>query len=155
METQLIAEQLELIFFGKQEWKGHAWHGPSVMNTLSGITPEQSQNKLPHSHSIVELVMHMTAWRKFVTEKLLGNDSYHVSDEMNFPVPTSWSEALNDLQQSQTKLVTAIKNFPDSKLSDLLSGSKYKYQFRTMLQGIIHHDLYHIGQIALLKKNEC
>jgi uncharacterized damage-inducible protein DinB len=152
METQLLAEQLEFIFHGKPEWKGHAWHGPSVMETLRDVTDVQSQNKLPDSHSIIELVLHMTAWRKFVTQKLLGNDNYQVSEVENFPTPTTWKEVLNNLRLSQADLVETVKIFPESQLSDLAQGSRYKYNFRTMLQGIIHHDLYHIGQIALLKK---
>lgn len=152
METQRIAEQLEFIFRGKPEWKNHAWHGPSVMDTLSDITPEQSQNRLPNSHSIIELVLHMTVWRKFVLQKLMGNDSYRVSDAENFPQSTTWHEALINLEQSQTELIAAMKDFPESRLSDSVQGSHYKYPFRTMLEGIIHHDLYHTGQIALLKK---
>jgi hypothetical protein len=49
----------------KQTFEKGAWHGPSVKEGLQGITEEQALQKLPHTHSILELVGHMTAWRHF------------------------------------------------------------------------------------------
>jgi uncharacterized damage-inducible protein DinB len=129
-----------------------AWHGPSVKEVLEGITPEQSQKKLPGSHSIIELVAHMTSWRIFVLKKLQGEQEYTVSDEMNFPAATNWTTALAALDESQLKLLEAIEKFDDTKLYQVVPHGSHTYTFYTLLHGIIHHDLYHTGQIILMKK---
>ena len=130
----------------------NAWHGPSVKEVLSDITPEQSLKRLDRTHSIIELVAHMTSWRIFVIRKLEGDIDYKVEDDKNFPAESDWTKALKDLYASQAQLVELVKNFPSVKLSDIVPHGSYKYSYYTLVHGIIHHDLYHIGQIALIKK---
>lgn len=130
-----------------------AWHGPAVMEVLADIDEEMSLSRLPNTHSIIELTTHMTAWRTFAIKKLQGDRGYIVSDAMNFPEPTGWLTALKGLQESQVKLLKELDQFSDSKLDKLIPHDAYKCTFSTLLHGIIHHDLYHIGQIALIKKS--
>lgn len=85
-------------------------------------------------------------------EKLRGNDSFELSEEQNFPKETGWSQALANLEQSQHNLITALESTPDERLQQVVPNRKFK--FYTMLHGIIHHDLYHTGQIVLLKKSQ-
>ena len=92
----------------------------------------------------------MTAWKTFVTEKLQGNESFDVSEEMNFPTSKSLSEAVNSLQKSQEKLLQSLKQFPAERLTEVVPNRPYK--FFTMIHGVIHHDLYHLGQIVLIKR---
>lgn len=125
------------------------WYGPSVMDTLKGISAEAANNRLPNSHSIIEIVLHMTAWRTFVTQQLKGNP-IELSDQENFPNPTVWEEALAGLNKSQTELLDALKAFPEERLNDKVPLREYRFHF--MLNGIVQHDVYHTGQIALLKK---
>ncbi len=130
-----------------------AWHGPAVMEVLSDIDEKSAQLRLPNTHNIIELVGHMTAWRTFVVKKLQGDRGYKVSDAMNFPEPTGWLTALKELKKSQAELVKELDQFPDSKLEELIPHDAYKCTFSTVLHGIMHHDLYHIGQISLIKKS--
>jgi hypothetical protein len=109
-------------------------------------------NRLPGTHSIIELVAHMTSWRIFVIKKLEGDSGYTVGDETNFPQATDWGKTSKDLDESQSGLLTAIEKFPDEKLSHLVEGVTSKYTYYTLIHGIIHHDLYHIGQIKLISK---
>ena len=125
------------------------WYGPSVMDTLKDITPQKATNRLPESHSIVELVCHMTSWRNFVTDQLLGKPR-EVSEDENFPKPGSWDEALTGLRKSQVDLLNALDSFPENRLNEKVPLREYRFHF--MLNGIVQHDIYHIGQIALLKK---
>ncbi|HMP98341.1 MAG TPA: DinB family protein [Cyclobacteriaceae bacterium] len=134
----------------KHTYEKNAWHGPAVMETLAGIDAKDAQKKVGDSHSIIELVAHMTAWRNYVTEKLKGNASFELSDEQNFPKVKNWSEALKQLAQSQQELIQALEATPDERLNEKVPNREFK--FYTMLQGIIHHDLYHLGQIQLMKK---
>ena len=144
MPIKMMAKQLDRVF------NGPAWHGPSIVETLEKITQENAQNHFKNSHTIIQLIGHMTTWRKFVTEKLKGNDSYDVIDEMNFHVPGSLEETIQQLLSSHQELMAAIKEFPEEKLKDKVPTREYSFQ--TMLHGILHHDLYHLGQIALLNR---
>jgi uncharacterized damage-inducible protein DinB len=130
-----------------------AWHGPTVMEVLADIDEKSAQFRLLKTHSIIELVTHMTAWRIFVVKKLQGDRAYMVSDSMNFPEPTGWLTVLKELKQSQAALLKELDQFSDSKLDELMPHDAYKCTFSNVLHGIIHHDLYHIGQIALIKKS--
>lgn len=131
-------------------FQGPAWHGPSILESLENITPQQALHKISGSHSIIELVAHMTTWRNFVAKRLSGNSTYEVSDADNFPSLTDWNSAVDKLKESQTNLLTALKAFPESKLFTTVPTRKY--DFYTMLHGIVQHDVYHTGQIILLKK---
>ena len=145
-------ELKHLIKMLQHTYERNAWHGPAVKEALENLTDADAQKKLPGSHSIIELVAHMAAWRVFVIKKLQGNTEYNVTDEMNFPTPTEWSKVVEELDASQARLLEALKGFDSSKLYDPVPHGSYNYNFYTLLHGIIHHDLYHTGQIVLIKK---
>ena len=107
---------------------------------------------MSNAHSIVELVLHMTSWRKFTTRRLSGDNDFEITDETNFPQPDTWKEALNDFQQSQLQLIEAVKKFPKEKLYEICPSKFHKYTYYTLMHSIIQHDVYHLGQIALLNK---
>lgn len=145
-----MSELKKIINTLKHTYEKDAWHGPSVKETLADVSSDIIYNKLGNSHSIIELVTHMTAWRNYVIEKLKGNDGFELSDEQNFPAEKDWKRALANLEKSQEELIRALEVTPDERLHQIVPNRKFK--FYTMLHGIIHHDLYHTGQIVLLKK---
>ncbi len=146
-EIERIVRLLEKTF-DKQPW-----YGDSMMTTLSGVDPGIANLKHGPTHSIIELVVHMVSWRTFVTKRLLGEDTFQVTDETNFPTPGSWDSAMNELQASQKSLIDALKKFPEERLAELVPNATHKYTFYTLIHGGIQHDIYHLGQIALLKKS--
>lgn len=143
-QKEIILRQLERTF------NGPAWHGPSVVETLDKISKTTASNSFKDSHTIIQLIAHMATWRKFVVERLNGNTTYEVSEEMNFPSPADLQSAIEELKSTQQSLLQAIKNFPEEKLRDKVNTREYSFQ--TMLHGILHHDLYHLGQITLLNR---
>ena len=72
---------------------------------------------------------------------------------MNFPEPTGWLTALKRLEESQAILLQELDQFDDRKLDELMPHDAYTCTFSNLFHGIIHHDLYHLGQIALIKKS--
>lgn len=131
-------------------YNGKAWHGPSVKEVLKDIDDHSCKKKIGDSHSIVQLVLHMVAWRTFVTKRLLGNSIFELTDEQNFPSETDWASALQQLEESQAELLKAIETISSEKLWEEVANRKY--DFFILLHGIIHHDIYHIGQIQLINK---
>jgi uncharacterized damage-inducible protein DinB len=141
----------------QQTYDGQPWHGSSVMSTLQNISVSQAYaHPLPDCHSIAELVKHVTAWRIFVWEKLRGNANYDISTpEQDWPVTVdkteaSWQQSLVALEVSQQKLLEILSKAKDEKLAETVPGREYNFYF--LLHGIIQHDLYHLGQMAMLKK---
>lgn len=129
----------------------NAWHGPAVLEVLEDLSAVQAEQRIGNSHSIIELIVHMTAWRNFVCEKLEGNATYDIeTDEMDFPSTKNLKTAIQELKASQKRLLKLLEQTPVEKLEEKVPGRPFK--FKVMLNGIIHHDLYHTGQIVLLKK---
>ena len=148
METEIS----NLVSLLRKTFEKGAWHGPSVTEALADVTESEAAWNLPDTHSIIELVGHMQAWRAYAIQKLSGNKIFTVSDEMNFPASDSWRITLAQLNESQRALIAAIEKFPPSALRDPVPGTTSPLDFYTLLHGIVHHDLYHTGQIMLIKK---
>ncbi len=142
----------------KRNWEGPMWHGNTINETLKDISWEKAFKKPDgFSHNIYEYVKHMCCWRKFVLEYLKGNDTYPVEINSETDWITkyeanelSWLEALNELETSQNELVNAFGNFTDDRLEEKVPGKKFNWY--VMIHGLVHHDIYHSAQIAILKK---
>lgn len=146
-EIERIVRMLEKTF------EKQPWYGLSIKQTLNDIDPAIVDVRHGNTHSIAELVVHMTSWRTFATKRILGDDAYEVADDMNFPKPGTWDEAIKKLQISQQALVEAVKLFPEDRFGELVPSKTQKYTYYTLLHGIIQHDIYHLGQIAYIKKS--
>jgi len=147
METKRLASQL------RRSYEGTAWHGPSLKELLDGVTAGQASAKpVPGAHSIWELVLHITAWVREALEVVEGKAYQTLAGEKDWPPVTGeWQATLNELESVSHALVSAIKEMPDEKL-DQLTGEGGKYNFYFLLHGVVQHNLYHAGQIALLKR---
>jgi uncharacterized damage-inducible protein DinB len=148
----MATEIQDLISLLTKTFEKGAWHGPCVKETLDKISPEESLSRLPDTHSIIELVAHMTSWKIYVSKKLRGDADYKVRDEMNFPQPTGWSGTVRALDESQQQLLDSLQSFPPRKLQEQVPWTEEPLTYYALVHGIIHHDLYHTGQIVLIKK---
>ena len=148
-ERDRIVDQLDRAF------EGEAWHGPSVLEVLEGMTWKKAVEKpVPDAHSVWEIVLHMTAWEEVVRRRLLG-ETVNLTDEQDWPPAANpsqagWSRALEALRAGHARLREIAAGITDNEL-DSSPGGKYSTRY-VLLHGIIQHDLYHAGQIAVLKK---
>lgn len=141
---------------------GDPWHGSSVMRILEGVTAEHAAWRPPNgAHSIWELVLHMTGWRNEVADRIRGKpagdpeagDYPAVGD----PTAARWKAALDAFHAAHRRLVDVARALPEQQLyratNDLRDGAggtgATAYE---LLHGIVQHDAYHAGQIALLKR---
>ncbi len=143
-EIERIVDQMERTFDGK------AWHGPSVMQILKGITANQASAQVaPETHTIREIVEHLASWKRIIRRRM--NAPVRVTPAQDWPAPHgSWTDAVRQLQQAHREFVTAVSRLPVSRLNSRVPGKGH--DFYTALHGMVQHDLYHAGQIALLKK---
>jgi uncharacterized damage-inducible protein DinB len=149
-EVKRIDDQLRRAF------DGEAWHGPSVLELLKDVSAEQAAtHPIDGVHSIWELALHIAAWENVARKRIVENVPFDPTDEENFPAVTdtsasAWQSAVEDVKRNHEALRTAIAALDDSELSAIVPGTPYSVYF--MLHGVVQHDLYHAGQIALLKK---
>lgn len=148
-EAALIADQLRRAFYGE------AWHGPALIELLADVDACTAAAKpLENAHSIWELVLHIAAWDNAAMVRLDGEKGQPTGVD-NFP-PVSkvtegaWRKTVAAAKQTHGKLVKTVAKLPDSRLRDRVPGKRY--DFYHMLHGIAQHELYHAGQIAILKK---
>jgi uncharacterized damage-inducible protein DinB len=151
-ETARLADQIRRAF------EGEAWHGDSIFELLKGVNAETAAaHPIKDAHSIWELALHIAAWDGAV-RKRAGGVAVELPDEENFPPVQdksegAWRKAIEHLNRTHDELVKAVAAFPDSRLDDRVPGKTESYHnFFYMFSGIVQHELYHAGQIALLKK---
>jgi uncharacterized damage-inducible protein DinB len=144
-----IADQLRRAFEGK------AWHGPALLELLKDVDAARAAEKLlPNVHSIWELVMHIAAWDGAVLRRL-GGEKLQLKGSENFPrlagLPeAAWRKAMARVKRTHDELVKTVEGLTEKRLRERVPGKRY--DFYHMLHGVAQHELYHAGQIAILKK---
>ena len=152
MSTEL--ERLESQI--QRSFEGPAWHGPSVLEALQGITPEAAHaHPVAGAHSIWELVLHLAGTYELVLRRLSGEDAQLAPHQDWPPVPpptaSSWHDAVRSLQERNERVRGAVLRFDADRLDHPLSAGA-PYTAYTQFIGITQHDLYHAGQIAILRR---
>jgi hypothetical protein len=139
-------------------YRKQAWHGPNLRGSLRGVTAGQaSWRPAPARHCIWEIALHAAYWKYAVRRRLRGETkgSFPLKGSNWFRVPASlddkgWKVDLAILEQEHLQLRKAIEELPPDQLFKLSPGSKHKNV--TLIWGIASHDIYHAGQIQLLKR---
>jgi uncharacterized damage-inducible protein DinB len=148
-EVKFVMDQLRTTF------SGDSWHGPSVMRTLEGIDVAQAEARpLGERHTIWELVDHMTFWLEEVYKALRAREAPRPEKVMDWPRMGSseeqWRESVRRLEAAVNMLLDELATWNTKDLEKTVAGADYSY--RQMLHGAVHHNLYHAGQIAILKR---
>ena len=151
-ETARLADQIRRAF------EGNAWHGDSVLELLADVDAKAAAaHPIKGAHSIWELLLHIEAWDKATVTRAQGKAT-QPSGEKNFPPveeksEAAWARALEQLKKSHKALVETVAAFPDARLPEQVPGkTETYYNYFYLFSGIVQHELYHAGQIALLKK---
>jgi uncharacterized damage-inducible protein DinB len=155
-EVERIVDQL------KREYDGDPWHGSPLLAILEGVSAAHAAAKpLPNAHSIWELVLHVTAWKNEVKKRLSGAPATEPEEgdwpAVGKPTEARWEEARGKLKLAHEQLLSAVRKLPEDQLfkptndpRDRPLGTGVSYY--VLLHGIVQHDVYHAGQIAMLKK---
>ena len=146
----------KLVFQFDNVFNGTPYYGDSIKKIIDQLDPTQANNSINEGHSIAQIIKHMIAWRQYAIEHLKGNEEYDIvlgSDvdwaKTIVSSPSEWNELKEEFEQSHKSLVELLKQKEDNWLSTKMPGKVFSYNI--MLKGIIQHDLYHIGQVNLLK----
>jgi hypothetical protein len=148
LDVEILAEQISRAF------RGESWHGPSVMEVLAGVSAsDAAAHPIAGAHSIWEIVLHMASGYGLVLARVRGESPELQEDEAWPPVPDAspgtWGESQRALEKLNQELVEAVRAFPPEQLSRELGS---EFTAFTQFCGAPQHDLYHAGQIVILKK---
>jgi uncharacterized damage-inducible protein DinB len=150
-EILQIAEQL------RDAYEGEPWFGRSISSILNEIDEAIVFKKTADQHSILELLWHMITWKEFTLSRLRNDDELPIKyfEENDWRMldhsdKALWQQGLQEFSKLHNELVEIIRQQNDELLFQRVRDRKY--DFRKLLYGIVQHDIYHLGQIAYIKK---
>lgn len=139
----------------RRAFEGNAWHGPALLELLSEVKSEDAAaHPIAAVHSIWEIVLHIGAWKNACKRRLEG-DRAQLTDTEDWPIvkqttSEKWQDAKDNLLKNHQQLLEAISRLDERRLdTPVIEGMSSVY---ITLQGVVQHDLYHAGQIAILKR---
>ena len=150
-----IAQLLALI---DSAYDRRSWHGPNLRGSLRGVTPSQAAwRPAPTRHNIWELTVHAAYWKYVGARRLTrakrgsfdlkGSNWFERSAE---PTAAAGRADLQLLEQSHRTFRAVIADLTPRDLARTPAGSEFSNV--ALITGVAAHDLYHAGQIQLLKR---
>ena len=141
-----------------QAFQCKSWHGTTLKGSIRGLTVDMATwRPTSDRHNIWELILHTAYWKYIVRRRLIRDKtSRFARSPSNWPAlpQDTTAELLKDditlLQSEHDQLMVAIEDFPPSQLDRCAPESNWT--FAEHIHGAAAHDLYHAGQIQLLKK---
>ena len=135
-----------------------SWHGTNLRGSLRGVTREEAARRIQAGrHNIWELVVHAAYWKYDIRRRLTGEKAHSFAIEgSNFwtrpleGTPGEWRRDLRLLEDEHARLRVAVAAFPASRWARQAPGKPFN--FAGLVRGIAAHDLYHAGQIQLLRR---
>ena len=149
-ELKIYAAQLN------ENFTGEPWFGRNIQAILKEINEDIASQKPNGQHSILELLYHMINWRLFTINRLEKSSATVKSFEENdwqvldHQDKSLWQKGIEQLNDTQQRLLNLINTMKDEDLQSPVH--ERDYENRTLINGIIQHDIYHLGQIAYIKK---
>ena len=151
-------EVLQLLQIINETYDQRAWHGTNLRGSIRGLAVEQaSWRPSPARHNIWEVVVHCAYWKYIVRRRILGGKkgSFPLKGSNWFKRPVdqtdaAWRADIHLLEETHQTLRDAIAGLKSSDLKKKPFGSKWTNL--QIISGIASHDLYHAGQIQLLKR---
>ncbi len=151
--TELLLGLLDEAFDKK------AWHGPNLRGAVRGLSAEEAAwRPAPDRHNVWETMVHAAYWKYAVRRRLTGEKrgSFALQGSNWFerpkgaPSEAAWRDDVSLLVAEHEKLREVVAVFPARLLQRRSSGSRFSNL--ALIRGVAAHDLYHAGQIQLLKR---
>jgi uncharacterized damage-inducible protein DinB len=150
-ETQSIIRNLQ------NTLSGEPWFGRAAYLIMDEVDADKVYTK-PNGteHSLIELLYHMNTWATFTLLQLKNAPAEEIKaaesmDWREIDAGThTWKKGMDELKDIHQQIVAILETKTDEFLSEMVTGRKFNYRF--MLNGLIQHNIYHLGQVAYLKK---
>jgi len=154
-----IAPEISLLLrIIDEAYEKKAWHGPNLRGSIRSVElQEVAWRPGPSRHNIWEIVVHTAYWKYAVRRRILGEKrgSFPLKGSNWFIRPASlteedWREDIALLEDMHRKMRAPVAGFSPKDLQKTPRGSKVTNA--SIIYGIALHDVYHAGQIQLLKR---
>ncbi len=136
-----------------EAYRKKTWHGPNLRQSIRGVSAKQAAWRPgPGRHNIWEVTLHAAYWKYAVRRRIEGGKrgSFSLKGSNFFARPekgnlseTAWSSDKKLLEREHRSLCTSV-----GKLLRKPRAAKFLRQ----LYGVAFHDIYHAGQIRLLRR---
>ena len=141
-----------------ESYEKKAWQGPNLRGSLRGVTAKQAAwRPSPGRHNIWELVLHAAYWkyavRRMLTHERRGAFPAKGSNwfaRTTTPTEAAWRVDRALLDREHRRLREAVASLSASQLGMKPRGSKYSTG--NLVYGVASHDVYHTGQVQLMKR---
>lgn len=126
-----------------------SWHGPNLGSSLRGVDAATALRRLPGRKCIWEQALHAAYWKQMVLNKVAGTTPFPGRGSNwpklpDPPTPAAWKRDVTMLRDIHARLRSAVAGMDPARLADA--------KLRRMIIGAALHDIYHAGQIRLLRK---
>jgi uncharacterized damage-inducible protein DinB len=153
-----VTELDALLAFVDSAYDVRSWHGPNLRGSLRGVTAAQAGWRIASGrHTIRELAIHAAYWKYVAARRLTGakRGSFSLKGSNWFeregqPTPAEWRADLQLLEESHRAFREVVASLAPRDLSRTPRGAEFN-NF-ALVSGVAAHDLYHAGQIQLLKR---
>ena len=154
-ELQALIQQLKDVQSGK------LWMGANFDRMLRDLKPEEAfVRPMADLHSVAEIISHLSFWRQETIEKVRHGKGTQMDDSPgnwrgNAELkPLGWETLKQTYDQTLVELIALLESKDDSFLDEIYHDPDYRgdYPYRFVLQGMLQHDLYHLGQLGLIMK---
>jgi uncharacterized damage-inducible protein DinB len=139
-----------------QAYSRKSWHGTNLRGSIRGLTAEQVVwRPQPDRHNVQEIAVHAAYWKYTVTRRLTGEKrgSFALKGsnwfERQAPDAAAWRADQQLLEASHARLRAAVAALLPRRLGEEVG---HGLSAASLVSGIVAHDLYHAGQIQLLKR---
>ncbi|MDH3498177.1 MAG: DinB family protein [Gemmatimonadota bacterium] len=152
-EIRVLLDALDAAFLGT------SWHGTTLAGSLRGVTPPQARWRPgPRRHTIWELALHTAYWKYVVTRRITGDEvrggfprsPSNWPSMPGHPDAKTWKADVQLLKRMHAELRAAVAALPAMRLRKRSPSGKWTYG--QLVSGVAAHDLYHTGQIQLIKR---
>jgi len=129
------------------------WHGPNLRQSLKGVSAKQATWRPgPGRHNIWELTLHAAYWKYAARRRIEGGkhgsfalkgSNFFARPEKGQATEAAWKSDLALLDREHQALELAIRRVLKTPRAN---------KFLPTLYGVAFHDVYHAGQIRLLRR---
>lgn len=138
-------------------YHGEPWYGQNLIDILEEIKDANPNATYKNGNTLGQILEHMTQWKRFVVERIKGNNDFYIALNSK----TDWNKGkrynagefadlVHEFRSVSLELISLLKNENDLLLDRPVEGKNYTVE--KLLSGILQHDLYHAGQLNVLKR---
>lgn len=136
---------------------GEPWYGRAVYEILEEVDASNADVKPgANGHSLLDLLYHMITWAEFTSKRISGEKEPDLAafEELDWrtidPAVHTWAKGLKALKKIHDEIIRLLEGKDDLFLDQMVDYRKYNFRF--LLNGLIQHNIYHLGQIAYVNK---